>query len=191
MITSRSVAIVSLVGCLAIAALAPQAHAAGWSKASRNNAPAPAQAQTQEFVDARMHETLASIDRSLTTLVQVTRGGEPARKPGIIGPTAAGAAGPHRPVARPVGPPTPPMDSSVLSRRVQIQWNGSAQELLQSMSSQLGFSFSSPSHISQKVRLEGQNMTVEQTLNLIAKQLEGKADIVVSLANRKITLVKK
>lgn len=175
------------LGLLAILAIAPTAYA------SKNDArnQASSQAQTQEYVDARMHETLSSIDRSLNKLLVISRGGEPQRKEGIIGPTVAGAAGPARPVATPSPAPVSPMDPSVLKRRVQIQWNGSAEDLLRSMSNQLGFAFSTQNlkGPQPKVRLEGQDMTVEQTLNLVAEQLQGRSDIVVSLPNRKIELV--
>lgn len=162
------------------------------ASAERRRAPQPTgQQQTQEFVDARMHETLASIDRSLTTLVTITRGGDAARKPGIIGPTVAGANGVPRAAMKPDPAPMPPIDRSILSKKVQIQWNGSADELLRSLSNQLGFAYKKTTTTSPRVRLEGEHMTVEQTLNEIAKQIHGQADIVVSLSNRTITLAKR
>lgn len=176
------------VTLIASVLLAPTVSAKG---AGDKTSPQSGQAQTQEYVDARMHETLASIDKSLDKLLIISRGGEPARKPGIIGPTVAGQFGPARTPITPGIPPTPPMDPSVLQRRVQIQWNGSPEELLRTLSNQLGFSFSTKGiHNRQpNIRLEGQDLTVEQTLNLVASQLRGQSDIVVSLPNRKIELV--
>lgn len=168
------------------------ASAGSWR--SSPNQQQAAQNQTQEFVDARMHETLTSIDSHLNTLVSLSRSGEAPRKPGIIGPTVAGAAGPARPIGTPATPYHPPMvvaTDDIMSRRVRIQWNGSASDLLKSMSSQLGFSFHQTAPVYGKVRLEGDSLTVEQTLNLIAKQIHGQADIVLSLPNRSLTLAKK
>jgi len=175
-----------------ILSFAPGSALAGSWKSNQNQQQA-AQQQTQEFVDARMHETLSSIDSHLTTLVSLSRSGEAPRKPGIIGPTVAGAAGPARSIATPAAPysTSPVLVDDILARRVTIQWNGSASDLLKSMSSQLGLSYHQTAPVYGKVRLEGHSMTVEQTLNLIAKQIHGQADIVLSLPNRSLTLAKK
>ena len=172
---------------------------------SRSRSQLPSTAQTQEFVDARMHETLSSIDRQLSSLSAVSRAGEAPRKPGIIGPTVAGSSGPYQPAMSPLGSgtqpynsgnisggyPSAPVDTSVLNRRVQIQWNGSAVDLLQSMASQLNYSLIQNAQVRAKVRLEGRAMTVEQTLEEIARQINGQADIIVSPSRRTITLMPK
>ena len=151
------------------------------------------QQQTQQFVDARMHETMSSIDRSLSTLVTLTRGGEPARKPAPIGWTVAGAASQPRPISIPDSLPRPaivPMDAKILDQRVDIQWKGSAESLLSSFSHQLGFSFSKNSKfLAQTVRIDAKRVTVREALGIISKQLNGKADIRVSLSERQIQLL--
>lgn len=147
------------------------------------------QAQTQQYVDARMHETLASIDRSLTTLVAISRGGELARKSGPIAATVAGAAGPARPAAR---PDALPVDPSVLERKVQIQWNGSADALLRSIAGQIGYSFSNNGRpLDTRVRIESKDLPLREVLNLVASQIDGQADIRVSLPDRSLALVRR
>ena len=216
---NHTIAVAVAVSLLAGIAVPNDAHAWPFKRKpkqatsqNQNQASAPSQlpsaAQTQEFVDARMHETLSSIDRHLASLSAVSRAGEAPRKSGIIGPTVAGASGPYRPAQAPLGSGTRPynsgygsdsgygnnqgsVDTSVLYRRVQIQWNGSAVDLLQSMASQLNYSLVQNASVRAKVRLEGRAMTVEQTLEEIARQINGQADIIVSPSRRTITLMPK
>ena len=165
------------------------------AQAKNNSSEAASQAQarqTQDYVDARMHETLSSIDRSLTTLVSITRGGEAARKSGPIGATVAGAAGAQRAADAPPALPVSPADESVLDRKVDIQWNGSADVLLSNVSSQIGFSFTNQGRpLNHQVRVEGKNLTVRELLSLVANQVNGQADIHVSLPDRRLSLVRR
>lgn len=167
--------------------------------ASQAKQPAPIH-ETQAFVDGKMYRTISSIDQSLDTLVLLTRGGEPTRKDPPIGETVAGAAGDKRPAHTPQ--PTPKevkiakikaeQAASVLNREVEIRWNGSAEELLKSLSEQLGFSFSAGKDpVTKSVSLQGEKMTVQEVLISVSKQLEGHADILVSLPNESLALIKR
>lgn len=169
---------------IAIIVAAPSAHA----RKKVDDAAIQTQ-QTQQYVDAKMHETLSSIDRQLTTLVKVSRGGEADRKEGPIGPTVAGAAGPNRPATR---PDSLPIDPSVLDKKVQIQWNGSAEALLRNLSEQIGFRYVNRGGASDKrVRIESKDLPVREVLNLVAAQIDGQADIHVSLSDRSLGLARR
>ena len=156
--------------------------------------------ETTAFVDGKMYESIHSIDKSLDTLVLLTRGGEPARKDKPIGDTVAGAAGDERPVHEPAVTAqekkkilmAEKYESSILDREVEVQWNGSAEELLESMAHQLGFSFSAgKSPVNKTVSLSGEEMTVKEVLVSVSKQLEGHADILISLPNKSLALIKR
>ena len=183
-----------LVGAIALALAGPSpAHA---RKKDRDNE-AAARGQTQEFVDARMHETLSSINRSLDVLVQLNRGGEPARAAGPIGATVAGAAGAPRatvvpPASAPPAALTAPRSGSAadLDKKIDIQWNGSAEGLLRSIAGQVGYDFPALNKpFSVHVRMKGDRISVRQALELIAGQLDGKADIHVAPNTKTIRLV--
>jgi len=169
---------------LAVALMAPSAYARKKSDDAEVQ-----QRQTQEYVDAKMHETLSSIDRSLTTLVTISRGGEGARKSGPIAATVAGAAGPNRPASR---PDSLPVDPTVLERKVDIQWNGSADTLLRNIAGQIGYSFSNQGRpLDKRIRIESKDLPLREILNMVAAQVDGQADIHVSLPNRSLALVRR
>ena len=174
----------ALTLAVAVVSTAPSAHA----RKKVDDAELQ-QRQTQEYVDAKMHETLSSIDRSLTTLVTISRGGEAARKSGPIASTVAGAAGPDRASTR---PDSLPVDPTVLERKVQIQWNGSADTLLRNIAGQIGYSFSNGGRpLDKRIRIESKDLPLREVLNLVASQVDGQADIHVSLPNRSLSLVRR
>lgn len=72
------------------------------STTAHRQASMPVNDGAQAFVDTQMSQTLSSIDNSLKTLLILDRGGEGPRKPGPIGTTVAGAAGPMRQPIQPV-----------------------------------------------------------------------------------------
>lgn len=171
---------------LALVVASPSAFAR-----KKNNNEVVQQQQTQAYVDAKMHETLSSIDRSLSTLVSVTRGGEPARIAGPIADTVAGAAGEQRPAMRPDALPSKVVNQAVLDSKVTIQWDGSAHLLLADISKQIDFRFDGGSHpVSKRIKIESNGLPLREVLSLIASQIEGQADIHVSMQDRSIRLVR-
>ena len=165
--------------------------------AKNNNESVLQQQQTQAFVDAKMNKTLSSIDQSLATLVTIERGGEGARKGQPIGATVAGEASPNRQAMQPdilTNAQLPKhlraADPSVLDRKVQLHWNGSADSLLNDMAKQLGFSFSNGGRaLTKRVYVEGDNLSVRDVLSLVANQIKKQADIHISLENKSIFVV--
>lgn len=140
----------------------------------------------ESYVDGKMRTTIDSIDQSLKVLVLLERGDQPARKSPPLGYTVAGAAGPYRaPISVATTAP-----SSVLDKKVRINWDGSAEQLLASMASQLGMSYAKVgSGTVPRVRIQGKVSTVRDILEQVANQTSSAADVRVDLSTRRIELI--
>lgn len=155
---------VIIVSAIAAALLASPSVMANNKK--RAEIEAQERQSAQAMVDARMADTLKSIEQSLDLLVSLSRGGEPPRAapaaygntaPNPIAPTVAGAArqiaSDERVSAAPaVVPPATATEKKVaelrnsqlneaLDRRIDVSWTGSAHDLLASLASQIGYSY--------------------------------------------------
>jgi len=187
---------------------------------------AQARASAQTMVDESMARSLQNIDQSLNVLVGLNRGGEPPRvAPAAYGnmdtnalaPTVAGAArkvevDERVAVAPVIAPPQTATEKEraarheaeldqALDRRVDISWNGSAYELLNSLSKQIGYQFAQgrrsvaagvvDPRIDAHVKVSMTGVTVREVLQSVATQVEGKADVFVSVPERSISLLRK
>lgn len=155
---------------------------------STRNSPTAADG-AQQFVDDQMSQTLSSIDNSLKTLLILDRGGEGPRKPGPIGTTVAGAAGPsqsplHPPMARVV------VDDNILAKRARIQWYGAPSQLLSTLAKNVGYAYEEVgSGQVRSVRIPDQEMSLRDLLSKTAAQIDGQADIRVDTVTRRIQLI--
>ena len=182
-------------------------------------------ASAQSMVDAKMTETMQSIDQSLNVLVGLTRGGEPPRvapaaygntQPNALAPTVAGNArlvdqDARVQVAPAILPPHTATEieraaakekalNEALNRRVDVSWNGYAHDLLAKLSEQIDYNFaqgrtavgtSKEAPIKVHVKVSADNATVRDVLQKVANQVEGKADVFVSVPQRSISLLRK
>lgn len=155
---------VIIVSALAAALLSSPSVMANSKK--RAEIDAQQRQSAQAMVDARMSETLRSIDQSLDVLVGLTRGGEPPRAPAAaygntapnpIASTVAGAARQVQSddrvsVAPVIAPPATATEkelaelrtqqlNNALDRRIDISWTGKASDLLASLAPQIGYDF--------------------------------------------------
>lgn len=166
---------------------------AGCATTTTTSRRAPNDAGAQQFVDAQMSQALNSIDNSLKTLVILDRGGEAPRKPGPIGSTVAGAAGPSQaplpaPVSRVSSVAT--ADASILSKRARIQWRGAPSQLLATLAKNVGYMYEEVgSGAVSQVNIPDQEMSVRELLSKTAAQIEGQADIRVDTVTRRIQLI--
>lgn len=161
---------------------------ASWGKKDKDVDAIQQQQQTQQYVDAKMHETLSSIDKSLSTLVSLSRGGEPSRKSGPIGATVAGAYGVNK---SPVKPDVLPVDTKVLDKKVQIQWNGSADELLKTLAQQIGYRYDNNGKpLNKRILVESDSLPLKNVLDIIASQINGEANIKISLTSQTLSLIR-
>lgn len=163
----------------------------------------------QDFVDDQMGQTLVSIDKSLKTLLMVSRGGEPARIPSPISDTVAGAdvhgapayRAPLRPVvSRPSSPcavasapgcVSAPATASELASRSRVDWSGDPRDLLREVSRGIGYAYSESGtrQALPRVTLKRNDASVTDVLSDLARAVQGKADIRVSTNARTIELV--
>lgn len=153
---------------------------------------APNDGGAQQFVDSQMSQALNSIDNSLKTLVILDRGGEAPRKPGPIGTTVAGAAGPSQaPLPAPVSRvASVAADASILSKRARIQWRGAPSQLLATLAKNVGYMYEEVGSGSvSQVHIPDQEMSVRELLSKTASQIEGQADIRVDTVTRRIQLI--
>lgn len=156
--------------------------------------------ETAFFVDQAVDPTIQSIDRSLQTLVVLSRGDEAPRRPGAIADTVAGAAGPNRPALKPSDMPAkpgapapvkaaPPVAPGVaaLETRVRLEWHGSAWALLEQLGSAAHYQVEgkNPAVAALTVNVKAEDTSVKDVLANIARQLDGKADVHVD-ANRRV-----
>lgn len=143
----------------------------------------------QQFVDDQMSQTLSSIDNSLKTLLILDRGGEGPRKPGPIGTTVAGSAGPQK---APLQPPMPRVvvEDNILAKRARIQWHGAPSQLLSTLAKNVGYAYEEVGSGSvRSVRIPDQEMSVRELLSKTADQIDGQADIRVDTVTRRIQLI--
>lgn len=154
------------------------------------------------YVDSQMAPTIASIDKSLQTLVVLERGDEAPRKPGAIADTVAGGNPPLSPTE------VVPNDGGAakaraqynlrqLETRVSIQWSGNAQGLLEKIAAAIGFralpdeaappGTAKPLHVA----IKADDISVRELLELVAHQIDGKADIHVDASARTLGLVRR
>lgn len=157
----------------------------------------------QGFVDERMDNTLVSIDRSLKTLLVIDRGGEAPRRPSPISDTVAGgdvhgAASPRPALSVPSTPQGPRAvvaaqnsAKNALASRTRIDWSGDPRELLRSLSGGIGYKFVEvgASSALPKVNIHRQNASITDVLADVARAIDGKADIRVITADRRVELV--
>lgn len=151
---------------------------------AKSQAPAPT-SSVQSDVDAKMQQTVRSVDRSLSTLVTASRGGSAQRMPEPIGSTVAGPVAPPQASA----PLASMADASILDKKVDIQWNGSARALLDGLSKKIGYRFTVTGNPSDpSIKLMAKQMPVRHILDMVAAQLHGSSDIIVSTSRSQITL---
>lgn len=171
------------------ALIAGSSSCLAWSK---KDPQAEQAAAAQAFVDAKMAHAISSLDASMGTLVTMSRGGSAAvaRAPGPIGETAAGAAQAQVSTTRQSSAsPSQSPAASPLDKKIDIQWNGSAQELLASLSKKIGYTFvekGSPQKVN--VKILARQVSVRQLLEMTAMQLNGTSDIHVSSSRSEISL---
>lgn len=175
----------------------------GCASTNTVRANAPATSTAQSFVDERMDQTVVSIDRSLQTLLLISRGGEAPRKPSAIADTVAGADvhGAHEPRAAVAVPTTAQGQRAVdqareagrkaLVSRTRIDWSGDPRDLLRSLSGAVGYQFSEvgPSAALPKVEIHRSDASITDVLSDVARAIDGKADIMVQTDTRRIQLV--
>lgn len=198
-----------------LGAIAVLVMVSGCSTTGTRRAPPPVEhtsVDAQQFVDDQMGQTLVSIDKSLRTLLMVSRGGEPARIPSPISDTVAGAdvhgAPPPRPPLKPVVatrhatgcavPNTPgcapaPVSASAteLASRSRVDWAGDPRDLLREVSRGIGYTYSETGarQALPRVTLKRNDASVTDVLSDLARAVQGKADIRVSTTARTIELV--
>lgn len=183
-------------------------------------------ASAQAMVDESMAQSLSNIEQSLNVLVGLNRGGEPPRVPpaaygntdtNALAPTVAGAArhvdsDQRVSVAAVIAPPQTASEkeraaqreldlNTALDRRVDVSWNGSAYDLLSSLSRQIGYQFAQgrrtvgdgtpDQRIGARVKITANNATVRDILQQVATQVEPQADVFVSVPQRSISLLRK
>lgn len=213
---------VIIVSAIAAALLASPSVMANTKKKAELEAQERQSAQA--LVDARMAETLQSIDKSLDVLVGLSRGGEPPRAapaaygnaaPNPIAPTVAGAArqvtsDDRVAVAPAIAPPVTATEKQLaelrerqlneaLDRRVELSWTGSANDLLASLSSQIGYQYAlgrtsvgqGAAPVAVKVKIPAQTATVREVLQQVADQVGPNASVFVSVPQRSISLLAK
>jgi hypothetical protein len=196
------VVLLSLVGC----ASAPRYHGPSEEELAEISA--------NRYVDERMAETVASIDRSLQTLVILERGAEAPRLPTPLGDTVAGEAGPKPRIPAPGDPartnpahtkdvlaqsgsdPSAPSQSNPaplateLDVRLEISWNGPWEGLVQEVARALRFRY-----VEKNKGTLGSGTwsttgaSARQVLESVANRVKGKAEIRVILRDKTIEVV--
>lgn len=159
-------------------------------------------AETRTLVDQKMIELGSSIENSLNTLVKIERGDAPKKNmTNPIGTTIAG-----RPLSQPLAPikveskvadgksaESLKMVEQRLDTKVNIIWvNDDADKLIESLASKIDFRFQKINvNTPLKVAVRAKNDSVKSVLDIIAKQIEGRADIKVILKDKTIQLIGK
>lgn len=167
--------------------------------ATQGNTTFTPEQQAAARVDQEMLQTTSSIDNSLHTLIVLERGDAGPRKADPIGSTVAGAAGPDQ---APVRVPRSPTGNGASSRallvananqldqHVRIHWSDGATGLLQKLADASGYDFQVVGDGKDpRVVLKADDESIKEVLSQVADQVDAKADVRVSTANRRIQLV--
>jgi len=156
--------------------------------------------ETQKFVDQQMLETVKSASNALNALVRIERGdAAPRNETNPLGTTVAGrpsGMGLTKPAFTVPDAPGGNTNASRqliaqnLDKKVKINWNGNASDLLRTLANKIGFDYYTVGTYQPiKVRVSANNESVKTVLGRVAEAVDGKADVKVDISKKTIQLI--